>query len=159
MTTHTLLLCGVTLSLAGGSGDQACASGGRGWGAPNIWVWLFNSCEQQDPVAACTPALILLLPPEVVPPSPAASTQHSGRMETLWPPSSQGCGYRKKKAVPHADRPFLPIPGSGYPAGLASGRSGEFISRTPNLTQGGQGLWGKCTALSLGPLSCSRRAR
>lgn len=65
---------------------------------------------------------------------------------------------KKKKAVPHADRPFLPIPGSGYPAGLASGRSGEFISRTPNLTQGGQGLWGKCTALSLGPLSCSRRA-
>lgn len=92
------------------------------------------------------------------PQQPPRNTRVEWRPCGLLPPKGVAT-EKKKKAVPHADRPFLPIPGSGYPAGLASGRSGEFISRTPNLTQGGQGLWGKCTALSLGPLSCSRRAR
>lgn len=115
---------------------------------PNTWVWLFNSCEQQDPVFSLCPSTDVTAT-SGGPLCPAAST-HWGGMETLWPPSVPRVWLQKNKSqCPVRTDPFCTSLGLGSPLDLLQKIRGGY-KQNPNLTQSGRCLWQK------DPPTCSR---
>lgn len=151
MTTHTLLLCGVTLSLAGGGGDQARAQGSRCWGAPDTRAWL------SSPAAVNSRTLQQPGPQHRGPLLPQLScTQVEWRPCGLLLGTVPRVATEKQRQASCTDRPHLSVPGSllllvWTPSWTCFCKIRGGYKQNPNLTLVTGVCRGWDIALSIGP--------